>query len=53
MLGGEGDGLEDELWYDTPAEVFCLEALRTVERVEWDYPPEQVSASNLIPVALW
>jgi len=33
----------DQLWYDTPAEVFCLEALRTVERVEWDYPPEQVA----------
>jgi hypothetical protein len=32
-----------QLWYDTPAEVFCLEALRTVERVEWDYPPEQVA----------
>lgn len=32
-----------ELWDDTPAEVFCLEALRTVERVEWDYPPEQVA----------
>lgn len=33
----------DQLWYDTPAEVFCLEALRTVERVEWDFPPEQVA----------
>lgn len=33
----------DQLWYDTPAEVFCLEALSTVERVEWDYPPEQVA----------
>ncbi|SIQ95910.1 hypothetical protein SAMN05878295_105190 [Aeromonas hydrophila] len=33
----------DELWDDTPAEVFCLESLRTVERVEWDYPPEQVA----------
>ncbi|MFM5231508.1 hypothetical protein ACET9H_19960 [Aeromonas media] len=33
----------DQLWYDTPAEVFCLEALRTIERVEWDYPPEQVA----------
>lgn len=33
----------DQLWYDTPAEVFCLEALRTAERVEWDYPPEQVA----------
>ncbi len=33
----------DQLWYDTPAEVFCLEALRTVERVEWDYPPKQVA----------
>lgn len=33
----------DQLWYDTPAEVFCLETLRTVERVEWDYPPEQVA----------
>ncbi|WP_314924552.1 hypothetical protein [Aeromonas piscicola] len=32
-----------KLWDDTPAEVFCLEALRTVERVEWDYPPEQVA----------
>ncbi|WP_200885420.1 RNA polymerase sigma factor sigma-70 region 4 domain-containing protein [Aeromonas hydrophila] len=33
----------DELWNDTPAEVFCLESLRTVERVKWDYPPEQVA----------
>lgn len=33
----------DELWDDTPAEVFCLESLRTVERVKWDYPPEQVA----------
>nr|WP_236590722.1 hypothetical protein [Aeromonas hydrophila] len=33
----------DELWDDTPAEIFCLESLRTVERVKWDYPPEQVA----------
>ncbi|MFM5870643.1 hypothetical protein ACET6Z_05160 [Aeromonas veronii] len=33
----------DALWNDTPAEAFCLEALRTVERVKWDYPPELVA----------
>ncbi|MGY3960915.1 hypothetical protein [Aeromonas popoffii] len=33
----------DALWNDTQAEAFCLEALRTVEQVKWDYPPERVA----------
>ncbi|MGL6052547.1 MAG: hypothetical protein ACRC16_21625 [Aeromonas salmonicida] len=33
----------DALWNDTPAEAFCLEALRTVELVILDYPPELVA----------
>lgn len=33
----------DALWNDTQAEAFCLEALRTLEQVKWDYPPELVA----------
>lgn len=33
----------DKLWDDTPAEAFCLEALRTVEQVNWEYPPALVA----------
>ncbi|MDM5113582.1 hypothetical protein [Aeromonas salmonicida] len=39
MIGRFGNELRD----DTPAEVFCLKSLRTIERVKGDYPPEQVA----------
>ena len=33
----------DALWDDTQAEAFCLESLRGLETVTWDYPPELVA----------
>lgn len=33
----------DELWNNTPAEAFCLEALRGLEMDSWQYPPDQVA----------